>query len=195
MSRKFVAWILLLLLPLVACSGKAPTFSGIDLTGAELGREFTLKDGDGRVRTLADYRGKYVMIFFGYTQCPDVCPTALARAVAVRQKLGADAERLQVIFVTVDPERDSAVVLKAYTAAFDPSFVGLRGDDVQTRAVAKEFRVTYQKVPTGSSYAMDHTAMTYILDARGRIRLGMRHSQTADEYAADLRTLMKIDAQ
>lgn len=195
MIRKLTAWMLLLLLPLVACNSKTPTFSGIDLTGAELGREFTLKDGDGRVRTLADYRGKYVMIFFGYTQCPDVCPTALARAVAVRQKLGADAERLQVIFVTVDPERDSAVVLKAYTAAFDPSFVGLRGDDVQTRAVAKEFRVTYQKVPTGSSYAMDHTAMTYILDAKGRIRLGMRHAQTADEYAADLRTLMKIDAQ
>ena len=195
MSQQFVAWMLFLLLPLAACSSKAPTFSGIDLTGAELGREFTLKDGDGRVRTLADYHGKYVMIFFGYTQCPDVCPTALARAVAVRQKLGADAERLQVIFVTVDPERDSATVLKAYTAAFDPSFVGLRGDDVQTRAVAKEFRVTYQKVPTGSSYSMDHTAMTYILDAKGRIRLGMRHSQTADEYAADLRTLMKIDAQ
>ena len=174
MRRIFMATLVCALALLTACSKSSTAFSGVDLTGADFGRDFRLQDGDGRTRTLADFRGKYVMIFFGYTQCPDVCPTALARAVAVRKQLGADADRLQVIFVSVDPERDSANVLKAYTAAFDPGFIGL--------------------VPTGGSYAMDHTAITYILDPKGRLRLGMRHSQSADEYVADLRTLMKIDS-
>ena len=193
--KKILATVLLMLVALLSGCGKSsPTFAGIDLTGAEFGRDFSLTDHDGKPRTLADFRGKYVMIFFGYTHCPDVCPTALARAVAVRKLLGADAERLQVIFVTVDPERDTAALLKGYTTAFDPGFLGLRGDAEQTRAVAKEFRVVYEKVPTGSSYAMDHTAITYIIDAQGRIRLAMRHAQTAEEYAADLKTLMKLDS-
>ena len=194
MRRIFMATLVCALALLTACSKSSTAFSGVDLTGADFGRDFRLQDGDGRTRTLADFRGKYVMIFFGYTQCPDVCPTALARAVAVRKQLGADADRLQVIFVSVDPERDSANVLKAYTAAFDPGFIGLRGDSAQTKAVATEFHVFYEKVPTGGSYAMDHTAITYILDPKGRLRLGMRHSQSADEYVADLRTLMKIDS-
>ena len=193
--KKILATVLLMLVALLSGCGKSSrTFAGIDLTGAEFGRDFSLTDHDGKPRTLADFRGKYVMIFFGYTHCPDVCPTALARAVAVRKLLGADAERLQVIFVTVDPERDTAALLKGYTTAFDPGFLGLRGDAEQTRAVAKEFRVVYEKVPTGSSYAMDHTAITYIIDAQGRIRLAMRHAQTAEEYAADLKTLMKLDS-
>ena len=193
--KKILATVLLMLVALLSGCGKSsPTFAGIDLTGAEVGRDFSVTDHDGKPRTLADFRGKYVMIFFGYTHCPDVCPTALARAVAVRKLLGADAERLQVIFVTVDPERDTAALLKGYTTAFDPGVLGLRGDAEQTRAGAKEFRVVYEKVPTGSSYAMDHTAITYIIDAQGRIRLAMRHAQTAEEYAADLKTLMKLDS-
>jgi len=195
MKKIFLAVLLFGMVLMIACSKPSATFAGIDLTGADFGRDFKLNDADGRERALADFRGKYVMIFFGYTQCPDVCPTALARAVAVRQKLGASADRVQVIFVSVDPERDSAAVLKAYTAAFDPTFLGLRGSSAQTKEVATEFHVFYEKVPTGGSYAMDHTAITYILDAKGRLRLGMRHSQSADEYAADLQTLMKIDSQ
>lgn len=179
---------------LSGCDWPPAGFFGINLTGAPFGREFRLSDPDGRERTLADFRGKYVMLFFGYTQCPDVCPTALARAVAVRQKLGAEAERLQVIFVTVDPERDSPVVLKAYTTAFDPSFLGLRGDSEQTRSVAQEFRAFYARVRTGSSYAMDHSAITYVLDASGKLRLGLQHSLTAEQFAADVQTLMKIDS-
>jgi protein SCO1/2 len=179
---------------LSGCDNLPAGFNGINLAGAGFGREFSLTDPDGRERTLADFRGKYVMMFFGYTQCPDVCPTALARAVAVRQKLGVEADRLQVIFVTVDPERDTPVVLKAYTTAFDPTFLGLRGDETRTKEVAGEFRAFYAKVPTGSSYAMDHSAITYVLDASGRLRLGLQHSLTAEQFAADLQTLMKIDS-
>jgi protein SCO1 len=179
---------------LAACAPPQARYSGIDLTGADFGRDFKLTDANGRERALADFRGKYLMIFFGYTNCPDVCPTALARAVEVRKKLGAEGTRLQVIFVTVDPERDTPAVLNAYTHAFDAGFLGLRGDLARTREVANEFHVMYEKVPTGSSYAMDHTALTYIFDARGRLRLALRHSQTADEFATDIQTLIKSES-
>jgi protein SCO1/2 len=180
-----------LAMALAACGGDAPMFRGMDLTGADWGRDFALQDPDGRTRTLADFRGKFVLLFFGFVQCPDVCPTALTRAKEVRRLLGADGERLQVIFVTVDPERDSAALLREYTAAFDPSFLGLRADAEGTKRAAAEFKVFYEKVPTGSSYTVNHTAMTYVFDAQGRLRLGLRHEQGADEVAADLRTLMK----
>jgi protein SCO1/2 len=193
--RKILTLVLLAVtVGLTGCNPLKANYSGIDLTGADFGRTFSLTDPDGRERALAEFRGKYVMIFFGYTQCPDVCPTALARAVEVRKKLGADAGRLQVIFITVDPERDTPAMLKNYTRLFDEGFLALSGDLEKTREVAKEFRVVYEKVPTGSSYAMDHTAITYVIDDKGRLRLGMRHSQTADEYAADLQTLMKSDS-
>jgi len=173
-----------------ACQKAAPAFAGIDLTGADYGRDFSLQDPDGRTRTMADFRGKAVMLFFGFTQCPDACPTALARAAEVRRLLGPQGERLQVIFITIDPERDSAAVLKEYTHAFDPSFLGLRADADGTAAVAKEFKVIYRKVPTGSSYTMDHTAFTYVLDPQGRLRLAMRHELSAQDVARDVSTLL-----
>jgi protein SCO1/2 len=173
-----------------ACQKAPPSFASMDLTGAEYGRDFSLQDPDGRTRTMADFRGKAVMLFFGFTQCPDACPTALARAAEVRRLLGPQGERLQVIFITIDPERDSAAVLKEYTHAFDPSFLGLRADEAGTAAVAKEFKVIYRKVPTGSSYTMDHTAFTYVLDPQGRLRLAMRHELSAQDAARDVGTLL-----
>ena len=168
----------------------APGFRGIDLTGAPYGRNFRLTDADGRERTLADYKGKAVLMYFGFVQCPDVCPTALIRAAKVKQLLGADGDKLQVIFITVDPERDTPEVIKAYTAAFDPSFIGLYGDAKRTRETADEFKVYYKQVPTGSSYTMDHSALSYASDPQGRLRLALRHEQTAEDYAHDLRQLL-----
>jgi protein SCO1/2 len=168
----------------------APGFRGIDLTGAPYGRNFRLTDADGRERTLADYKGKAVLMYFGFVQCPDVCPTALIRAAKVKQLLGADGDKLQVIFITVDPERDTPELIKAYTAAFDPSFIGLYGDAKRTRETADEFKVYYKQVPTGSSYTMDHSALSYAFDPQGRLRLALRHEQTAEDYAHDLRQLL-----
>ena len=168
----------------------APGFRGIDLTGAPYGRNFRLTDADGRERALADYKGKAVLMYFGFVQCPDVCPTALIRAAKVKQLLGADGDKLQVIFITVDPERDTPEVIKAYTAAFDPSFIGLYGDAKRTRETADEFKVYYKQVPTGSSYTMDHSALSYAFDPQGRLRLALRHEQTAEDYAHDLRQLL-----
>jgi protein SCO1/2 len=182
------------MLALAGCGKEKLSFSSTDVTGADFGQDFRLTDTDGKERTLADFRGQVVMLFFGFTQCPDVCPTALSRAADVRKKLGPDADRLQVIFVTLDPERDSAPVLKAYTAAFDASFIGLSGDLARTQQVAEEFKVFYRKVPTGGSYTMDHTAITYVLDPRGRLRLAVRHEQTADQIAVDIRTLIRSDS-
>ena len=168
----------------------APGFRGIDLTGAPYGRNFRLTDADGRERALADYKGKAVLMYFGFVQCPDVCPTALIRAAKVKQLLGADGDKLQVIFITIDPERDTPEVIKAYTAAFDPSFIGLYGDAKRTRETADEFKVYYKQVPTGSSYTMDHSALSYAFDPQGRLRLALRHEQTAEDYAHDLRQLL-----
>lgn len=181
----------LIAMALTGCERSPPSYHAIDVTGADFGRAFALQDPDGRTRTLDDFKGRYVMLFFGFTQCPDVCPTALARAVEVRQLLGSDAEKLQVLLVTVDPERDTLEVLRSYTAAFDPGFIALRGDLPATEAVAREFKIHYAKVPTGTSYTMDHTALTYILDPEGRLRLAVRHEQSPQEVAQDLRTLMK----
>jgi protein SCO1/2 len=178
-------------LALTACDKVLPTsFNGVDITGANYAQDFRLTDPDGRERTLADFKGRAVMLFFGFTQCPDVCPTALVRAAEIRKMLGADGERLQVIFVTVDPERDSPVVLKAYTQAFDPSFIGLYGDLQKTSETAKAFKVFYKKVPTGSSYTMDHSAFSYVFDPKGKIRLVLRHEQGAQECAEDLRKIL-----
>jgi protein SCO1/2 len=173
-----------------ACQRAAPSFKGIDITGAEYGRGFSLPDAAGATRTLADFKGKVVMVFFGFTQCPDVCPTALSRAVEVRKLLGADADKVQVVLVTVDPERDTPEVLRGYVTAFDPSFVALRGDASSTAAMAKEFKVFFQKVPTSGSYTMDHTAVTYAFDPKGRLRLVLRHEQSAADVAADLKILL-----
>ena len=181
-----------LLLGLAGC--ERPTkqiFNGIDISGADYGRELRLPDIDGRERTLADFKGKAVMVLFGFTQCPDVCPTALARAVDVKRLLGADGERLQVVFVTVDPERDTPEVLKAYLAAFDPGFIALRGNPERLAATARDLKIFYQKVPTGDSYSMDHSAISYVFDAQGRLRLALSHNQSARAYADDVRKILQ----
>lgn len=174
----------------VAGHGSASPFKGIDITGAEYARGFQLTDFNGQARTLADFRGKVVMLYFGFVQCPDVCPTALTRAAAVMQQLGTQAADLQVIFVTVDPERDTPALLREYMASFDPAFLALTGSAEAIRKTADEFRVYYKKVPTGSSYTMDHTALSYLFDRQGRIRVVLRHEQTAEDYATDVRTLL-----
>ena len=170
--------------------GSASPFKGIDISGAGYARGLTLTDFNGQPRSLTDFKGKVVMLYFGFVQCPDVCPTALTRAAAVLQQLGPKAADLQLIFVTVDPERDTPQLLRDYMIAFDPSFLALTGSAEQIAQVAKEFRVYYKKVPTGSSYTMDHTALSYLFDRQGRIRVVLRHEQTADEYTADIRALM-----
>jgi len=170
----------------------AAQFRGIDITGAEYGRTLALPDQDGKARTLADFKGKVTVVFFGYTQCPDVCPTTMAELAQVKKSLGADGERIQGVFVTVDPERDTPALLKAYVANFDPGFVALRGNAEQTAAAAREFKVFFAKVPgkTEGSYTMDHTAGSYVFDAAGRLRLFVRYGSGAEALAADLKTLL-----
>lgn len=164
----------------------------MDVTGADWGRELALTDHTGKPRTLADFKGKVVAVFFGYTHCPDVCPTTLAEMKAVKEKLGKDGERVQVLFVTVDPERDTAALLAQYVPAFDPSFIGLYGDAEATARTAKEFKVYYKKVPGSSAanYSVDHTAALYLYDPSGRLRLFARHGQGADALAHDIRLLL-----
>jgi protein SCO1/2 len=167
-------------------------FKGVDITGAEYGRKLELPDQDGKARTLADFKGKVTVVFFGYTQCPDVCPTTMLELAQVKKALGPDGERIQGVFVTVDPERDKPELLKAYMASFDPGFVALRGTLEQTQAAAKEFKVFYAKVPgkTEGSYTMDHTAGSYVFDAQGRLRLFVRYGSGAEALTADLKTLL-----
>jgi len=189
--------LLALAVSLAACGpGGKPAeklqFKGTDITGAEYGRTLALTDQEGKPRTLADFKGKVVVVFFGYTQCPDVCPTTMAELAQVKKALGKDGERLQGIFVTVDPERDTPAVLKSYMSSFDPSFVALRGTVEQTKEVAKEFKVFFAKVPgrTPDSYTMDHTAGSYVFDSSGKLRLFVRYGSGTDALAADLKTLL-----
>ena len=170
--------------------GGSSPFKGIDLTGADYARGFELIDFNQQTRRLTDFKGRVVMLYFGFVQCPDVCPTALSRAAAVMELLGPQAAEVQVIFVTVDPERDTPELLREYMGAFDPSFLALTGSADQIAQTAKEFRAYYKQVPTGSSYTMDHTALSYLFDRQGRIRVVLRHEQTADDYAADIRALL-----
>ena len=175
------------------CAPDGPKFQASDVTGAAFGREFQLNDAAGKPRTLADFRGKAVVVFFGYTQCPDVCPTTLAELAEVMKKLGPDADRVQVLFVTIDPERDTPDLLSKYVPAFDPRFMGLYGDAAATARTAKEFKIIYQKQPgaTPGSYTMDHSAGTYIFDPQGRLRLYVSYGQGPEVFAHDLRELLK----
>jgi protein SCO1 len=185
-------FILLLAAPvLAACSGSGASFKNTDITGADYGKDFTLTDHTGKTRTLADFRGKVVVMFFGYARCPDVCPTTLAELKAAKDQLGEDGKRLQVLFVTVDPERDTREVLASYATAFDPSFLGLYGDAAATARVAKEFKVFYQKAPgkTPESYTVDHSAGSYVFDPQGRLRLLARQGNLPN-LVADLKTLL-----
>lgn len=179
---------------LLGCTAKTEgSARGLDITGANYGLDFHLTDAQGRERSLADYKGKVVMLFFGFIQCPDVCPTAMARAAEVMGLLGDDGSKVQTLFITVDPERDTAEALQAYTSAFHPSFVGLRTDPQRTKETADHFKVFYRKVPSGGSYTMDHTAMTYAYDPAGRLRLALRPELTAKDVAADVAVLLKVD--
>ncbi len=182
--------------PLLAACGRegAPkaSFKGVDITGADYAQDLNLPDVEGRVRKIADFKGKVTVVFFGYTQCPDVCPTTLAELAQVKQALGADGARVQGVFVTLDPERDTPEVLKAYVGNFGADFVALRGTPEQTQALAKSFKVFYAKVPgkTDTSYTLDHTAGSYVFDAGGRVRLFTRYGGGADALTADLKALL-----
>lgn len=170
----------------------APSFKAIDITGADYARELSLADPDGKRRSLAEFKGRAVVVFFGFTQCPDVCPATMVELAAVKQQLGADGERVQGVFVTLDPERDTPELLKAYVDNFGGGFVALRGTPEETLAAAKHFKVFFAKVPgkTESSYTIDHTAGSYIFDPQGRVRLFTRHGTGAEALAHDLKLLL-----
>jgi len=177
---------------LAGCVDSKPQFRAIDLTGADYAKDFRLPDANGQLRSLKDFQNKVVVLFFGFTQCPDVCPTTLAEIAEAKKLLGADGERVQGVFVTVDPERDTPQVLKAYMANFDPSFVALRGTPEQLADMAKEFKVYYRKAEgkTPSSYTMDHSAASYVYDPQGRLRLYTRYGSGPQALADDLRLLL-----
>lgn len=178
---------------LIGCS-KPTYFANTDITGAEFGREFPapLTDHTGQKRLLADFKGKVVVIFFGYTQCPDVCPTTLAGMAQVMKLLGSDAARVQLLFVTVDPERDTQELLAAYVPQFDSSFIGLRPDPATAAAMALEFKVFFQKQAgsTPKTYTVDHSANSYIYDPLGRLRLYVKHAEAPEKIAADIKLLL-----
>ncbi len=193
MKRLFlIGFLFAALAGIQGCDSGKPAFQNTDITGADYGRDFALTDHTGTRRTLTDFRGKVVVMFFGYTQCPDVCPTTLAELKSVKAQLGADGDRLQVLFVTVDPDRDSRKVLAEYVPAFDPSFIALYGDAAATAKTAKDFKVFYQIVPgrTPASYTVDHTAGSYVFDPQGRLRLFIRHGNLPG-MVADIRLLLK----
>ena len=177
-------------LALAACDG-APKFKSTDITGVDYGQSLELPDTSGRVRHLEDFRGKAVVLFFGFTHCPDVCPTTLADLATVMKSLGPDAERVQLLFVSVDPERDTPEDLAKYVSAFDPRFLGLRGDLPATQRVAKEFKIYFEKRKQGASYTVDHSAQSYVIDPQGRLRLLVRHDRLAQDLPEDLRVILR----
>jgi protein SCO1/2 len=192
---------LLLALSAAALSGcgggaEAPKFRLTDVSGAGFGKELNLTDHHGKPRTLADFRGKVVTVFFGFTHCPDACPTTMVEMAQVAKELGPDAEKLQVLFVTVDPERDTQKVLSQYVPSFHPGFLGLYGDAEATARAAKEFKVYFNKQPpkgggAGGSYSVDHSAGTFILDRQGRLRLFAQYGTGAEAILHDVRVLMR----
>ena len=179
---------------LAGCERAAPPhhFNAIDLSGAQYAHDFNLPDFDGKPRTLADFRGKVTAVYFGYTQCPDACPTTLAELASVEKSLGADATRLQVVFITVDPSRDTAALLKNYVTNFRPDFLALRGDEKQTKATADEFKIFYEKVPgkTADTYTIDHISGVYLFDTQGRVRLFAKQDLDPALLTADIQALL-----
>lgn len=191
--RSATAWLGAMgLAPWLAACDDAPSFHGIDITGADYALGFDLVDHNGQRKQLTDFRGQVVTIFFGYTQCPDVCPTSLAELAEAKRLLGAQGDKMQGLFVTVDPERDTPEVMKAYMAAFDPSFLALYAPDGRLPEVAEAFRVYYKKVdgPTPTSYTMDHSAGCYVYDPQGHVRLYHRYASGAQGLADDIRHLL-----
>ena len=190
----FSSLALVALMGLTACGQDKPAFRGVDITGADYAQGWALRDQYGQERTLKDFAGNVVIVFFGYTQCPDVCPTSMQELAEVKRLLGKDGERLQGVFVTVDPERDTAELLKAYMANFDPSFVALRADSPEQLAkVTKDFKIYFKKVEgkTPSSYTMDHSAGSFTFDPQGRVRLYNRYGSGAAALAEDAKLLLK----
>lgn len=182
---------------LIACSDKKPSFNSIDITGAPYAQDFSLPDTDGKTRTMKDFAGKVVVVFFGFTQCPDVCPTTLAEVSSVKKALekskAGDGDKLQAVFITIDPERDSAAVLKGYVGNFDPSFVALRADTPEAlAAVAKDFKIYYKKSEgkSATAYSMDHTAASYVFDPKGHVRLFTRYGLGAEALTSDVKQLL-----
>jgi protein SCO1 len=182
-----------LIFSLSACTEKAAQFKSIDITGADYAKNFSLPDVNGQTKTLADFKGKIPIVFFGFAQCPDVCPTTMAEIAEVKKSLGKDGEKVTAIFITVDPERDTAQVLKAYMESFDPSFTALRGSPEQVAQLAKDFKVYYKKVDgkTPTSYTYDHTAASFVFDAEGKLRLYTRYGMGAQALADDLKILLR----
>lgn len=189
-------WIIAAAFALAACSGDAPKFRGVDITGAEYATGFSLHDAGGATRTLADYRGKVVVLYFGFMNCPDVCPTTLAALHQAMAQLGADAQRVQVLFVTVDPERDTPALLDQYVKSFDPRFGGLTGSLEEITATAKQFKIYFAKSPgkTPGSYSVDHSTQAYLIDTAGRARIFHKHDAAAADFAQDIRTLLAQSA-
>ncbi len=173
-------------------SQPAASFRGADITGADYAKTLALPDANGQPRTLGDFKGKITVVFFGYTQCPDVCPTTMTELAQVKKALGPDGDKLQAVFVSIDPERDTPEILKSYMASFDPNFVALRGTLAQTEATAKEFKVYFKKVPGGNegSYTMDHSAGAFIFDAKGNVRVFERYGAGAEGLTADVKALI-----
>ena len=176
---------------LIAGCDSSPQFKSTDITGAPYGHSLELVDHTGKPRRLEDFRGKAVVLFFGFTQCPDVCPTTLAEIAGVLKQLGPDAERVQVLMVSVDPERDTPKLLGEYVAAFDQRFIALRGDLEATRKVATEFKIYFEKRKQGAGYTIDHSAQSYVIDAQGRLRLLVRHDRIGTDLPEDLKTLLR----
>ncbi|MFP8833954.1 SCO family protein [Hydrogenophaga sp. XSHU_21] len=178
---------------LAGCSPQAPTFKSTDITGASFAQDFKLTDHTGQVRTMADFRGKAVVVFFGFTQCPDVCPTSMTTLADVKRLMGSRGEQLQVLFITVDPERDTLPLLKEYMSNFDPSFLALRPEPTELKTVADQFKITFRKVEgqTPTSYTMDHSAGKYVFDRNGAVRLYSSYGTEAAVLAEDILTLLK----
>ena len=187
-SRLF--WSIIICSVIAGCDSR-PQFRSTDITGAPYGQALELTDHTGKPRRLEDFRGKAVVLFFGFTHCPDVCPTTLAEISLAIKQLGADAERVQVLMVSVDPERDTPESLGKYVTAFDPRFLALRGDLAATRKVAAEFKIYFEKVKTGESYTVNHSVQTYVIDPQGRLRLLVRHDRIGQDLADDLRAVLK----
>jgi len=176
---------------LIAGCDAGERFKSTDITGAPYGKTLELTDHNGKPRRLEDWRGKVVVLFFGFTHCPDVCPTTLADIAAAVKSLGAEAEKVQVLMVSVDPERDTPDALGKYVPAFDPGFLGLRGDLDATKKVAAEFKIYFEKAKTGASYTVNHSTQSYVIDPQGRLRLLVRHDRIAQDLAPDLRTILR----
>lgn len=176
-----------------ACSEKKASFAAIDVTGADYARDFSMTDHNGQTRTIKDFAGKVVVLFFGYTQCPDVCPTSMAELAEVKKLLGKDGERLQGLFITVDPQRDTPEVLKAYMTNFDPTFLALYTTQEKLEAVAKDYKVYFKKVngQTPTSYTMDHSAGSYVYDTQGKLRLYTRYGTGVAPLVADIKLLLQ----